>query len=130
MITTSVFRKLALLGATAMALATSGCIVDNPSGCAPGAVDVAWSVSANGAVISCAQAGASEVDIYVDGTTFQFNCNDHEDVISVAGGVNHTVSATLFDSSGNNLSSVSSMTVFVPCNTTYAFPAIDFSITP
>jgi hypothetical protein len=130
MSTISVFRKLALLGVTATALATSGCIVDTTSGCASSAVDVKWGVSANGGALSCAQAGATEVDIYVDGSTFQFNCNDYEDVIAVAGGVNHTVSAALFDSSGATLSSVTSMTVFVPCGATYVFPTIDFSLTP
>jgi hypothetical protein len=98
--------------------------------CASGAVDVAWTVSASGATVSCEQAGATEVDIVVDGSTTAVNCTDMEDTFSVPGGVNHTVSATLRDSSGNELSSVSPMTVFVSCNMTYTFPPIDFSLTP
>jgi hypothetical protein len=120
---------------------TSGIAVTVPCGgtytlptidfaCASGAVDLAWTISANGGALTCAQAGAAEVDIVIDGTTSAVNCSDMEDMLSVPGGVNHTVSATLRDSGGNELSSVTPMTVFVPCATTYTFPVIDFSLTP
>ena len=60
-------RKLSVIGLLALAGATSGCIIDSSNSCSGSAVQTDWTITdAGGNLLSCAAAGASFVDFYVD----------------------------------------------------------------
>jgi hypothetical protein len=101
--------------------------------CAPGAVKAEWTVEANGASVSCTQAGAAEVDITVDDTTMvaSFSCDAHTGTTpTITGGVSHTISVSLLDSGGNVLSQTQSMGQSIPCGTVVDIGNVPLSITP
>jgi hypothetical protein len=126
---------LVALGVVGAAFLLPGCFVDSGPGPAPvcgaGTITVGWFVTANNTSISCAQAGASEVDIIVDGMTAPFDCNGHVGTTpAVSGGANHNVSLVLLDGAGNNLSQTPQNSVFVPCSTDVDLGNIELSLTP
>jgi hypothetical protein len=112
----NMIRKLAVLGVGVLASTAIGC--GGGGSCASGSITAEWTVTSNGAAISCTQAGATEVDINVNNMSVTFACDDHVDTTpAVVGGVTHQVSLGLFDSSGNTLSQTQTMGLFVPCGT-------------
>src|ERR1700712_1702846 len=82
------------LGFTAAALALTGCIVDNGGGpsntgsCADNRfISVSWEIFKNstGASLSCDQAGATNVNLYLGSTTSPFQCNSFDGSSSTYG---------------------------------------------
>jgi hypothetical protein len=115
----SKIRGLTVFALAALATTLSGCIIESSSSCGAGAVQAEWTVTASGSAVSCAQVGATEVDINVNDMSAPFNCTDVSGVTpAVTGGVSHAVSLTLLDSSNNVLSQTQTMSLFVPCNRT------------
>jgi hypothetical protein len=125
-------QGLMALGCVGAALLLPGCFVDSsppPPVCGPGTITVGWFVTANNTSISCAQAGATEVDIIVDGTmTAPFNCNDHVATTPGLSAGNHSVAIDLLDSGGNPLSQAPAVTVQV-CNANTDLGNIELSLT-
>jgi hypothetical protein len=129
-------RGLAALALVALG-GLSGCFVDNghrtgpPVVCGTGAVFASWTITAGTSAVSCAQVGATEVDITVDGMDAQFQCNDHQGTTpDVTGGVVHNVSLSLLDSSGNVLSQTQNMGLLVHCDTVEDIGDVELSVTP
>ncbi len=126
---------LVALGLLGAAIVVPGCFVEtsHPSNvCGDSTITVGWFVTGNGSSLSCAQAGATEVDIRVDTDLMvqQFDCNAHVGTTpTFAGGVNHNVSVALLDSAGNLLSVTPERSVFVPCDTNTDLGNIELSLT-
>jgi hypothetical protein len=121
--------KIRRLGVLALGMLASTLIGCGGGTCGPGNVTAEWTVVASDTAISCTQAGATEVDINVDDAAETFSCNAHAGTtLPVTGGVTHSVSLGLFDSSGNALSETPSMGLFVPCNTNVDIGNVPFSI--
>jgi hypothetical protein len=100
--------------------------------CGPGAVHASWTITANGSPISCAQAGAAEVDITVDSTMVApFTCTALSGTTpAIDGGITHNISLSLLDSSGNVLSQTQTMSLPVRCDTTEDIGNVELSLTP
>jgi hypothetical protein len=114
-----------------LAAVSTGAISCGGGGSVSCAANVAaeWVVTENGVVVSCLP--GDEVDINVDAMTATFPCSDGTGVTpDLAGGVNHAISLTLFDASGNTLSQTPTMSVFVPCGSITDIGLVQFSTTP
>jgi hypothetical protein len=108
----SSLRVVLLAGAAALAVTTSGCIVDDSGpgyggGCA---IDlfVDWQIqNSAGAPVTCAGAGAATVVVTVDGTVFQQACPPNLSMGSydapLQGPGTYNITVGLFDANGNSL---------------------------
>jgi hypothetical protein len=87
-------------------------------------------VSANGVSVSCAQAGASEVDFIIDSMEAPFACTALSGQSPDFSAGTHSVSLELRDSSQNVLSKLGPMSVRFGCGEVVDLGGVDFSLTP
>jgi hypothetical protein len=124
--------RLTLFALAALAATAAGCGGGHSHGqvvCGTGAVFATWTITAGGAAVSCAQVGATEVDINVDNMSAPFSCNDHQGTTpEVVGGVTHNVSLSLLDSGGNVLSQTQTMGLLVHCDTVEDIGDVELSV--
>ena len=99
--TGAVMLGLLALGATAGGCGGGGSAP--PPSCPPAALHTSWSVSANGVPVSCAMAGATEVDFIIDAMEVPFPCTDLVDTSPDFDAGPHSVSLELRDLSQNVL---------------------------
>jgi hypothetical protein len=120
--------RIALVVLAAVSTAAVGCGGGGSSSCAAN-VAAEWIITENGVVVSCLP--DDEVDINVDGMAATFPCSDGTGITpDLAGGLNHAVSLTLFDASGNPLSQTPTNSVFVPCGSVTDIGQVQFAVTP
>jgi hypothetical protein len=120
--------RIAMVVLAAVSTGAVGCGGGGSSSCAAN-VAAEWIITENGAVVSCLP--GDEVDINVDGMAVTFPCSDGAGVTpDLAGGLNHAVSLTLFDGSGNPLSQTPTNSVFVPCGSVTDIGQVQFAVTP
>jgi hypothetical protein len=124
-------RNFSVLGLLALAGATSGCFVESSSStCSASAVSTDWTITdSSGTVqLSCGQAGASFVDLYVDGARVdETPCTDGTITSAVSRG-GHTIQYQLIDAGGHVLSSVQPLSTTVASCGTTLLPAITFAV--
>jgi hypothetical protein len=119
---------IALVALAAVSTGAVSCGGGGSSSCAAN-VAAEWIVTENGVVVACLP--GDEVDINVDSMTATFPCSDGTGITpDLAGGLNHAVSLTLFDASGNSLSQTPTNSVFVPCGSVTDIGQVQFSLTP
>jgi hypothetical protein len=129
MTTTGRIKKLGLtslltvsvVGAVALAVTASGCVIDPGSGygggCAPDLL-IDWQIqNSAGAPVTCGGAGAATVTATVDGTPYQQTCppnfaQGQFDVFLPYSG-NTDVTVNLYDSTGTSLAPSQSITLNV-----------------
>jgi len=120
--------RIALVMLAAVSIGAIGCGGGGSSSCAAN-VAAEWIVTENGVVVACLP--GDEVDINVDSMAATFPCSDGTGITpDLAGGLNHAISLTLFDASGNPLSQTQTMSVFVPCGSVTDIGQVQFSVTP
>jgi hypothetical protein len=96
-------------------------------GAAAGKIKLTWSLTQNGAPVSCAAGDEVDVRVDTDAMTVTFPCSDGTGTTpDLTCGENHNVSLMLFDHNGTQLSATSAMTIFVPCGATQNAPAVVF----
>jgi hypothetical protein len=69
-----------VLGLLALGSVLPGCIVDSSppqDSCGRAQLQASWSITGGGVPISCAEAGAAEVDLIVDAMEVPVSCDDH-----------------------------------------------------
>jgi len=118
---------LALAALAAISIGGIGC--GGGSSSCPANVAAEWIVTENTVVVACLP--GDEVDINVDSMRATFPCSDMAGITpDLAGGVNHSISLTLFDAGNNVLSQTPARSVFVGCNTITDIGQVEFSLTP
>jgi hypothetical protein len=110
-----------VLGLLALGSVLSGCLVSDSSPppastCGDAQLQASWSITGGGAAISCAQAGASEVDLIVDAMEVPVSCDAHFGATPFFAPGTRTVTLELRDSSQNVLSRLGPMTEHFLCN--------------
>lgn len=126
-------RTLAMAGAFLLTgSALSGCVIESsgPSNvCGPSDITFTWVVEAAGGPISCAQAGAAYVYLYVNDTPYRFTCTAYAGrTTAITGGTTYDIGLQLTDSSNNILSQTQTMSAYVPCDSTYNLGEVPFGI--
>jgi len=118
-----------LYGLALAALAAISISCGGGSSSCPANVAAEWIVTENSVVVACLP--GDEVDINVDSMRATFPCSDMAGITpDLAGGVNHSISLTLFDAGNNVLSQTPTMSVFVPCDSITDIGQVEFSLTP
>lgn len=111
----------------AASIGVAGC-GDGSSSCGAN-VAAEWIVTQYGAEVSCLPGDL--VDINVDSMRATFYCSAGAGTTpTLAGGVNHNISLTLYDASGGVLSQTPTNVVFVPCGTITDIGQVEFSLSP
>jgi hypothetical protein len=118
---------LLMLGVVGLAGTVASC---GGSSCAPARLQTSWTVTANGAPVSCAQAGATEVDFIIDSMEVPFPCSDLGDVSPAFAAGSRSVSLELRDGSQNVLSKLGPMPITFGCGETVDLGGVEFSLTP
>jgi hypothetical protein len=98
--------------------------------CGPAQLQLSWSLTANGAPVSCAQAGAAEVDAIIDAMEVPFTCPALSGTTPQFAAGAHSVSFELRDSSMNVLSQLPPMTLNFACGEVKNIGSVEFSLTP
>jgi hypothetical protein len=111
-------RSLAVLGLAAVAGTLSGCIIETSSsscGADRPAVQASWTIvkQATNAVLSCDQAAASEVDLFLNQMRYQFSCNAGIGVTTALPSGTYNAQLTLLDINKQTISQTQSMPVTV-----------------
>jgi hypothetical protein len=101
-----------------------------PPVCDPAKLQFTWSITANGAPVSCAMAGATEVDAIIDTMEVPFTCSDLGDTTPEFAAGPHSVSLELRDGSQNVLSKLGPMPITFNCGETVNLGGVEFSLTP
>ena len=118
---------MAFIALAAIAAGGIGC-GGGSSSCAAN-VAAEWFLTENGAQVSCVP--GDEVHINVTNLTTSFVCSDMAGTTAtVAGGVSHAISLSLFDATNTLLSQTETRSVFVPCGTITDIGLVEFSLTP
>ena len=121
------------VGLLALAGALQGCGGGgggSPGVCTTALLQASWTITGNGAPLSCAQAGASEVDIIVDAMEKPFTCEAHSGVTPDFPPGTHSVTLELRDSSQNVLSRLGPMDVSFACGDVVDLGTVEVSLTP
>jgi hypothetical protein len=132
------FRVVLLVGAAALAVTTSGCIVDDSGpgyggGCTPD-LFVDWQIqNSAGAPVTCAGAGAATVVVTVSGAAYAQPvdypqvCVANQTYSSVdlllAGGGIYDVTVSLYDATGNSLAPAQSISLDINSCGSYQTPS-------
>jgi hypothetical protein len=111
-------RVAALAGVVALGAAMQGC-GGGHSGpatvCDPPQVGATWSIDkrANGAALSCAQANAAVVELTLNNTPYDFQCDAYEGLTQTLPAGNYNADFALIDPNGQVLSQTTQMTITV-----------------
>ena len=120
-----------VVGVLALAGALQGCGGGGSSHgpCNTAALQASWAITGNGVAVSCAQAGASEVDLIIDSMEVNFDCNAHFGSTPDFGPGTHQVTLELRDSSQTVLSRLGPMTESFGCGEVIDLGTVEFSLT-
>jgi hypothetical protein len=121
---------LVMLGVVALAGGLAGCGGGSPPPCQTAAITLSWFVSANGQAVSCAQAGASEVDVIVDQMEVPLPCSALSGTTPEFDAGTHTITLELRDSAQNVLSRLPAMNFSFQCGELKNLGTVEFSLTP
>ena len=114
-------RVAALAGVVALGAAVQGCGGGNGTVCNPPQVGATWSIDkrATGAPLTCEQAAATTVELTLNGTPYDFECNAYQGVTTTVAAGTYQADFVLLDAGGNVLSQTDQMTITVgACNVT------------
>ena len=98
--------------------------------CADATLSASWTLTANGAPVSCAQAGATEVDFIIDTMEVPFQCTALQGTTPTFAAGTHSVSFELRDAAMNVLSKLAPMSETFQCGEDRNMGSIEFSLTP
>jgi len=84
--------------------------------CGAAQLQASWSITGGGVPISCAEAGAAEVDLIVDAMEVPVSCDAHAGATPFFAPGTHSVTLELRDSSQNVLSRLGPMTEDFLCD--------------
>jgi hypothetical protein len=118
-------KVLGLVGVMSAAAFLQACGGGTPSG----RIRATWSLTENGASVSCRAGDEVDVRVDTDAMTIPFACSDGVGITpEVSCGVSHVVSLSLYDADGNLLSSTGTMNVLVPCGVIQDTPPVVFEV--